>query len=50
MRSEFWSENLVEREQLEDLGVDVRILSKLILQKYGMKVWIKGICSILLGI
>jgi hypothetical protein len=34
-----WSESLKERVSLEDLGVDVRIILKLILQKWDWRIW-----------
>ena len=33
MRTRFWWENLSERDNLEDLGVDGRIILKLIFKK-----------------
>lgn len=40
MHTTFWSENLRERDHLENMGVDERILLKLILMRCGVKVWI----------
>jgi hypothetical protein len=41
LRSEyrFWSENLKGRNNVVDLGIDGRIILKLILGKDGRKVW-----------
>jgi hypothetical protein len=33
---ELWSENLKDREQLEDLYVNWRIILKLLLERYGV--------------
>jgi hypothetical protein len=35
MRTKFWSENLKERDRLENIGVDGRIMLKRILNKLG---------------
>jgi hypothetical protein len=39
MYTKFWSENPKGRDYSEDLGVDRRIILKLILVKYGWKLW-----------
>jgi hypothetical protein len=36
----FNSENLNERNHLKKLGIDVRIIPKWILKKYGLGTWI----------
>jgi hypothetical protein len=33
MYREFWLENLMERENLEDLGIDGKVILKLVLNK-----------------
>jgi hypothetical protein len=38
--SKFWSEGLKERDHLEDLDIDVKILLQYILRKQGGMVWI----------
>jgi hypothetical protein len=39
MRTQFWLESLKEGDDLEDLGVDERIILKFILRKWGGRVW-----------
>jgi hypothetical protein len=39
MHTIFWLQNLKRREHSEDLGVDGKITSECILEKYGGKVW-----------
>jgi hypothetical protein len=34
--TKLWSENLKERDSLEDLDIDVRIILKCILEKYDV--------------
>jgi hypothetical protein len=36
---QFWSENLKERENSEDIDVDGRIILESALGKWGMNVW-----------
>jgi hypothetical protein len=36
---EFWWENLKERDHLEDIHIDGRIILKLILQKSNGRIW-----------
>jgi hypothetical protein len=35
----FWLENLMERDHLEDVGIDERIMLEWILWKWCWKVW-----------
>jgi hypothetical protein len=37
--TQFFSENLMGRDHLEDLGIDRKAISECILGKYGGKVW-----------
>jgi hypothetical protein len=37
--AKFWSENLKGRDYLENLGIDGRITSELILEKQGGELW-----------
>jgi hypothetical protein len=39
MHAIFWLENLKERDNSEDLGVDGKIILECILGKYGGNVW-----------
>jgi hypothetical protein len=39
MRTEFWSEKLKLRDQLEDLEVNGKIILEWILRKHAGKVW-----------
>jgi hypothetical protein len=39
MRTKFWSGSLKGIHHSEDLGVDGRVISEWILEKYGEKVW-----------
>jgi hypothetical protein len=39
VRTEFWSGNLRERDYLEDLGVDGRVILKLIIKKWDGEAW-----------
>jgi hypothetical protein len=39
MNAGFWLENLTERDCFEDLGLDGRIILKLILKKYVGRAW-----------
>jgi hypothetical protein len=39
MRTKVWSENPKGRDHSEDLGVDRKIILKLIFGKYGGKLW-----------
>jgi hypothetical protein len=36
----FWLENLKERDHLEELGIDVKVILEWILGKWGGKMWI----------
>jgi hypothetical protein len=47
--STFYSENLKRRCHLKDLGVDGRIILKLILKKYSLRVW-TGLIRLTIGI
>jgi hypothetical protein len=37
--TEFWCENLRERDHLDDKGVDVRIILRCIFRKWDMWAW-----------
>jgi hypothetical protein len=39
MRTKFWSENLKERDNSEDVGVDEKIILEWIFGKCGGNVW-----------
>jgi hypothetical protein len=39
MHTKFWWENMKGRDYAEDLGADGKIISELILEKCGGKVW-----------
>jgi hypothetical protein len=38
---QFWGENLQERDHLQDIGIESRILLKLILNKWNGRMWNK---------
>jgi hypothetical protein len=39
MIKKFWSENVNGRDHLENLGVDGKLLSEYIFERYGGKLW-----------
>jgi len=39
MHTKFWSENLKERDHLEDLGVDGKVILEWICGKQGENMW-----------
>jgi hypothetical protein len=39
MHTKCWSENFKVRGHLQDVGVNGRVISRRVLEKYGMKMW-----------
>jgi hypothetical protein len=39
MHTQFWSEILKERDNLEDIGIDRKIILEWIFEKWSEKVW-----------
>jgi hypothetical protein len=44
MHTEFWFTNLLERDHLEEIGVDGRRMFKWILKKWSGRLWVGLIC------
>jgi hypothetical protein len=44
MQAKFYLKNLKKRDHFEDLGVNGKIILKLILKKEGVRIWIGFIC------